>query len=101
MKKEIKSTLKKTVKIAGVTCLAAGSIAIVTSSAALKAIGEGSKYLLGTIKNILKEAPAVQEAPEVTGEDFSALQTESTAPEECPAEEEVIGEEPAAAQETI
>ena len=41
MKKEIKSILKKTAKIACVTCVAAGAIAFVSSKAALSAILDG------------------------------------------------------------
>lgn len=55
MKKEIKSALKKTVKIACVTCVAAGAVAVVTSGAALKAIEEGGKYLADRVKKIVKE----------------------------------------------
>lgn len=70
MKKEIKSILKKTTKIACVTCVATGAIAVMTSGVALKAIGEGGKYLVNTIKKI------------AIGADESATQSEDvTAPE--------------------
>ena len=52
MKKEIKSILKKTTKIACVTCVATGAIAVMTSGVALKSIGEGGKHLVNTIKKI-------------------------------------------------
>lgn len=97
MNKEIKTTLKKTVKIAGVTCLAAGAVAIVTSSAALKAIGEGSKYLVNSVKKIAKEKPETENtvaadeenyadtAVPASGEEF--ISQEDFAEEEIPAEE--------------
>lgn len=58
MKREMKSILKKTVKIAGVTCLAVGAAAIVTSGAALKALEAGGKHLAGTINKITAETSA-------------------------------------------
>ena len=56
MKQEVVSLLKKTAKIAGITCLAAGSIAILTSTAALHAAAEGFHYLKDRTKEIVKEA---------------------------------------------
>ena len=55
MKKEIKSILGKTTKIAGVTCVAAGTIAVMTSGVALKMIGAGGKYLANTVKRIVND----------------------------------------------
>lgn len=72
MKQEIKSVLKKTAKIAGVTCLAAGSIAVLTSGVALKAISEGGKYLASTVKKIIGENDGVVEGDVVAEEDFAA-----------------------------
>lgn len=72
MNKEIKTTLKKTVKIAGVTCIAAGAVALMTSAAAIKALTEGAKYLKDTVKKIVNEEPetemVVEEAAEETPE---------------------------------
>lgn len=70
MKQEVKSVLKKTVKIAGVTCLVAGSIAVLTSGMALKAISEGGKYLASTVKRIIDEKRRISEGNVVTEEDF-------------------------------
>lgn len=55
MKKEIKSLLKKTVKIAGAACIAAGAVAIVASGTALKAVTQGGAYLAATVKKIAGE----------------------------------------------
>ena len=63
MKKEIKSILGKTAKIAGVTCVAAGAIAVMTSGVALKVIGEGGKYLADTVKRIVNVNPAADSVP--------------------------------------
>ena len=53
MNKEAKSIVKKTVKIAGVTCIALGGAGLIASGAALKAMTEGVKYLKDTVKKIL------------------------------------------------
>lgn len=45
MEKEIKSVLRKTVKIAGVTCFALGGAALIASGAALKALIESAKFV--------------------------------------------------------
>lgn len=68
MNKEIKNILKKTAKVAGVTCVAAGAVAVMTSGVALKAITEGGKYLADAVKRIINEqntvdAEIVNEAP--------------------------------------
>lgn len=65
MKQEIKSIMKKTAKIAGVTCIAAGAVALMTSAAALKALTEGSKYLKNTVEKIIagESETVVEEAP--------------------------------------
>lgn len=41
MHKEAKNLVKKTAKIAGITCVAAGAVALMTTGAALKALTEG------------------------------------------------------------
>ena len=96
MNKEIKAIVKKTAKIAGVTCVAAGAIALMTSGAALKAIAEGGKYLVNTVKKIVNEEPEaekiVEEAVEVPQE---------VAQEEVAAQEEAAEEVVAAAEEVI
>ena len=67
MNKDIESIVKKTVKIAGVTCITLGGAALIASGAALKAMTEGAKYLKDTIEKIVREEPApdtvVDEAP--------------------------------------
>lgn len=79
MKKEAIVNVKKAAKIAGVTCVAAGAVALVTSGTALKAITEGGKYLADTVKKIVNE--------ETSSEPVS---------EEIAAEAEIVTEEPAA-----
>lgn len=66
--KEVNSVLKKTAKIAGVTCIAAGAVAVMTSGIALKTITEGGKYLFNSVKKIVnenEEAEYIVEAAEV------------------------------------
>lgn len=67
MKKEVNSLLKKTAKIAGVTCVATGAIAIMTSKAALQVIGKGCEYFANSVKNIINDPsePEVIEAEPV------------------------------------
>lgn len=73
MKKEIKTVLKKTVKIAGVTCVALGGAALIASGAALKAVTEGGRYLKDAVKKIVGEEPqadaVVEEASEAAAEE--------------------------------
>lgn len=77
MNKEIKSMVKKTAKIACVTCVAAGAVALMTSATALKAMTEGARYLKDTVKKIIDEEPKeesiVEEATvvEASPEDFA------------------------------
>lgn len=77
MNKEVKSIVKKTAKIAGVTCIAAGAVALMTSAAAIKAMTEGAKYLKDTVKKIINEEPEAE------------VVVEETAEEEAPAAEPV------------
>lgn len=60
MNLEIKSIVKKTAKIAGVTCIAAGAVALMTSATAIKAMMEGAKYLKNTVKRIIDEEPKAE-----------------------------------------
>lgn len=69
MHKEINTILKKTVKIAGVTCVAAGAVAIMTSGVALKALAEGGKHLANVVKEILAE----QNQPQAIQEEISEV----------------------------
>lgn len=61
MNKKAKNLVKKTAKIAGVTCIATGAVALMTTGAALKALTEGAKYLKDTVKKILDEEPKAEE----------------------------------------
>ena len=56
MNKEAKSLVKKAAKIAGVTCIAAGAVALMTTGSALKALTEGAKYLKNTVQKIMDDA---------------------------------------------
>ena len=77
MNKEAKNLVKKTAKIAGVTCIALGGAALVASGAALKALTAGGKYLKDTVKKIIDEEPkeenivAEETVEEVSSEDFA------------------------------
>ena len=86
MNKDILSILKKSAKIAGVTCLTAGVVAVATSGAALKAIAESGKYLARTVKDIIDEKPQKEEVVETE----EVTVTEEAAPVvEIPTEETV------------
>ena len=76
MKKEIKSALKKTAKIAGVTCVAAGAVAVMTSGVALKTIAEGGKYLVNTAKRIATGKDESEEVVEIAGEEAAEAAAE-------------------------
>ena len=53
MKKKVKTLLKKTAAVAGVTCIAAGAVAVVSSKAALQAMLKGSEYFKNRIEEII------------------------------------------------
>ena len=74
MHKEAKNLVKKTAKIAGVTCIAAGAVALMTTGAALKALTEGAKYLKNTVQKIIDEPTeaVVVTDTEASEEDFAA-----------------------------
>ena len=55
MKKKITSIVKKSAKVGAAVCVAAGTVALMTSGAALKALTEGAKYLKNTAKKIIDE----------------------------------------------
>lgn len=57
MNKEIKTIVKKTARVTGVTCLALGGAALIASGAALKALTEGALYLKERIENIVSDRP--------------------------------------------
>lgn len=88
MHKEAKSLVRKTAKIAGVTCVAAGAVALMTTGAALKALTEGAKYLKNTVQKIMNDPIEVEPVidAEASEEDF--------------VEESVTAEEPAATEES-
>ena len=82
MEKEVKTVLKKTVKIAGVTCFALGGAALIASGAALKALTEGAKYVAQSVKKIVDEKPEEETAEvveaEVVPQEEPATQAEET-----------------------
>ena len=96
MKKEAKNLVMKTAKIAGVTCVAAGAVALMTTGAALKALTAGAKYLKDTVKKIIDEEPKeesiVEEASvaEASPEDFA--EAEAVAAEEVSEVQEATAE---------
>ena len=94
MNSEAKNLVKKTAKIAGVTCIAAGAVALMTTGAALKALTEGAKYLKDTVKKIIDEEPKEETIVE------EAAVVEAT-PEDFAEEESVVAEETTEAQETV
>lgn len=94
MNSEAKNLVKKTAKIAGVTCIAAGAVALMTTGAALKALTEGAKYLKDTVKKIIDEEPKEETIVE------EAAVVEAT-PEDFAEEEAVVAEETTEAQETV
>lgn len=61
MNKEIKSIVKKTTKIAGITCFVLGGAALIASGAAVKALAEGGKYLKDTVRKIVNEETKTEE----------------------------------------
>lgn len=63
MNKELRNIVKKSAKIGGVVCVAAGAIAIMTSKTALQVILEGGKYFKDTVKKIIDDDPKVENAP--------------------------------------
>lgn len=85
MEKEIKTVLKKTVKIAGVTCFALGGAALIASGAALKALTEGAKFVKNSIRDIINEKPAEETAETVEAE---VVTEEEPIADEAPAQPE-------------
>ena len=96
MNSEVKAILKKSVKVACVTCASLGAVALVASGAAVKAATEGGKLLVESVKKIVKEG----EKQDIV--DAEVVKTEETAQEaaaeEAAAEEEM---EEAPAEEVI
>ena len=88
MSKEINTIVKKTVKVACVTCIAAGAVALMTSAAAIKTMTEGARYLKDTVKKIVNEEPEAEEILEEAAEEAA----------EAPAEEPVVTQEVCSAQ---
>lgn len=88
MKKEAKNLVKKTAKVACVTCFALGGAALIASGVALKAMKEGAKYLKDTIKKIIDEEPKEDTIiEEASSEDFAeAAAEESSEVQEVAAE---------------
>lgn len=83
MKQEIRTIVKKAAKVAGVTCVAAGAVALMTSATAIKALTEGGKYLKDTVEKIIGEEPKtgeiiVEEAAEVVAEESDFAENQET-----------------------
>lgn len=85
MNKEIESIIRKSIRITGAACFAMGAAAVIASGAALKAMAEGTKYLIDTVEKILDEEIAAEAAPEEPVAEVSA--EEEVPAEEVPAEE--------------
>ena len=95
MNKEAKTIVKKTAKIAGVTCVALGGAALIASGAALKALTEGAKYLKDTLQRILEDPAEAEIILEAEAEEKCA-----EASVDVPAVETVDAEEAAAPVES-
>ena len=89
MEKEVKTVLKKTVKIAGITCLALSGAALIASGAALKALTEGAKYVKNSVRKIIDEKPG-EETADAAEAEVAAAPVESEA--EAAVEETVAAE---------
>lgn len=96
MNQEVKSILKKTAKITGVTCLTLGGAALIASGAALKALTEGAKFLKDTVQQIIDDGPKAGDViVDAVAEEIPA--TEATV--ETPAAEAAEEEGPSAEAE--
>lgn len=96
MNKEAKNLVKKTAKIAGVTCIVLGGAALIASGAALKALTAGGKYLKDTVKKIIdkeyKEENIAAEATVAEASPENFVETEAIVAEESSEAEEVAAE---------
>lgn len=96
MNKETKNIVKKTAKIAGVTCVALGGAALIASGAALKALTEGARYLQDTVQKILEDPAEAEVILEAEAEEDcmeqSAEETEEAVDTEEPDAAEVSGD---------
>lgn len=81
MNQETRNIVKKTVKIAGVTCIAMGSAALIASGAALKAVTAGARYLKDAIEKIVNDAPQGNAAAEVPAAEAVAEEADFAAAE--------------------
>ena len=86
MTKKLINMTKKASKIAGVTCVAAGAVALVASGAAVKAVIEGGKYLKDTVEKIVNSESEPKETE-------TEAQAEETAVGSVAAEEDVQKED--------
>lgn len=84
MNKEINNIVKKSAKIAGVTCIAAGAVALMTSATAIKALTEGAKYLKGTVEKIIRDDSVPEKTVvEATAEEIVAAPVAEAVAEEA------------------
>lgn len=96
MKNELKRIAVKSMKLAGVTCVAAGAIALVASGAAIKAVTAGGKYLKEAVQKILSEDSETEAVVEEKAEELTCAEGAS----EDGLEAEVEGEAETAQKET-
>lgn len=82
MKYKNSNILKKTIKIAGFTCVALGGTALVASGAALKALTEGAKYMKNTVRKIIEDGTRTEETADVAAEEEVFVEAEFSATEE-------------------
>lgn len=87
MHKEAKNLVKKTAKIAGITCVAAGAVALMTTGAALKALTEGAKYLKKTVQKIIDEPIEVETVIDAEAAEKDIVEETVTAEESAATEE--------------
>lgn len=74
MNKEAQNLVKKAAKIAGVTCVAAGAVALMTTGAALKALTTGAKYLKDTVQKIMDDSSETEIIAEVISAEEAAAE---------------------------
>lgn len=86
MKNELKSIAVKSVKLAGVTCVAAGAIALIASGTAVKAVTAGGKYLKETAKKILEEPVETKHVETAPVEEVTPVEEVAPVEEDAPVE---------------
>ena len=87
MKHKNSNILKKTIKIAGVTCVALGGAALITSGAALKALTEGAKYLKNAVQKIIEDGAEAVVVSDAAAAEDAFVETTVTVEESAATEE--------------